>query len=131
MSRRSVPAQVASGTTHLVKLTELAVAAPQVVAHRLTRMALAGASPSERDRREFTGMVMEKQVAFMQSWMAMWVEGLRWQQAMALSWLTGASVQQHLQGATRAATRIASGGLAPVHRKAVANAKRLAGTRLR
>ena len=39
--------------------TDLAVAAPQVVAHRLTRMAMAGANPSARDRREFTRMVSE------------------------------------------------------------------------
>ena len=32
---------------------ELALAAPQVVAHRVARMALAGATPSERDRKEF------------------------------------------------------------------------------
>jgi hypothetical protein len=31
--------------------TELAMAVPQVMAHRLTRMALAGATPSARDRR--------------------------------------------------------------------------------
>ena len=47
--------------------TDLAVAAPQVVAHRLTRMAMAGANPSARDRREFTRMVSEKQTAFQQS----------------------------------------------------------------
>ncbi len=56
--------------------TDLAVAAPQVVAHRLTRMAMAGANPSARDRREFTRMVSEKQTAFQQSWAAMGMQSI-------------------------------------------------------
>ena len=50
---------------------ELAISVPQVVAHRMARMALAGSPLSARDRREFTGMVNEKLVAFWQSWFAM------------------------------------------------------------
>jgi len=46
----------------LIKLAELGVAAPQVVSHRLTRMALAGPALNARDRKEFTGMVVEKQL---------------------------------------------------------------------
>jgi hypothetical protein len=42
------------------KAAELGVAAPLVIAHRLTRMALAGHTPSVRDRREFTLMSTEK-----------------------------------------------------------------------
>ena len=49
---------------------ELALAVPQVVAHRVTRLALAGARPSRRDQAEFQRMVQEKQVAFSQAWMA-------------------------------------------------------------
>ena len=45
------------------QLVDLGIAAPQVVAHRLARMAAAGTTPSARDRREFTGMVLEKQTA--------------------------------------------------------------------
>jgi len=61
----------------LAKSTELAFAAPYVVAHRLTRMALAGASPSARDRKEFTKMGSEKLLAFNQSWNAMFLEAAR------------------------------------------------------
>ena len=48
----------------IAKVTELAFAAPQVVAHRVTRMAIAGPSLSERDRKEFERMGAEKTAAF-------------------------------------------------------------------
>lgn len=115
----------------LVKLAELGVAAPQVVAHRLTRMALAGPALSARDRKEFTGMVVEKQVAFAKAWMDMLTEGVRMQQQLALSMFTAATPQQRSARARAAASRVASAGIAPIHRKAVANAKRLARTKLR
>lgn len=56
-----------AAATTAIKLAELSLASPQVIAHRVTRMALAGASPSKRDRTEFTGMVVEKQLAFAQA----------------------------------------------------------------
>ena len=56
-----------ASTRSAVQLAELAWAAPQVVAHRLGRMAQAGPILSDRDRREFTGMVVEKQLAFAQA----------------------------------------------------------------
>lgn len=118
-------------TPAALKLAELSFAAPQVIAHRLTRMALAGTTPNARDKKEFTGMVAEKQVAFAQSWMNMFAEGLRWQQQLALSmWLPATSRQRSAQ-AKKAATRITAAGIAPIHRKAVANAKRLGRTKLR
>ena len=43
------------------RLAEIGTAAPVVAAARLSRIALAGANPSKRDRREFRGMVIEKQ----------------------------------------------------------------------
>jgi len=114
-----------------VKLTELGLAAPQVIAHRLTRMALAGPTISARDRKEFSGMVMEKQAAVAQAWTGMFAQGVRLQQQLALSLFTGATPSQHVARAKDAASRMASTGLAPFHRKAVANAKRLARTKLR
>jgi phosphopantetheinyl transferase (holo-ACP synthase) len=105
--------------------TELAMAVPQVVAHRLTRMALSGPVLSERDRREFHGMAQEKVHAFWQSWFAM---GWAMTEATQKAWMAA------LQGArvpmmdTHA---IMSRGLAPVHKAATANAKRLARTSLR
>src|SRR2546427_799414 len=52
------------------------VCSSDLVAHRLTRMAMAGANPSARDRREFTRMVSEKQTAFQQSWAAMGMQSM-------------------------------------------------------
>jgi hypothetical protein len=119
------------GAATAVKLVELGFAAPQVIAHRLTRMHLAGPVISARDRKEFTGMVMEKQAAAAQAWMGMFAEGVRLQQQFAISLWTGATPRQHAARASKAASRMASAGLAPFHRKAVANAKRLARTKLR
>lgn len=113
------------------KLAELSVATPQVVAHRLTRMALAGPVLSSRDKREFTTMVIEKQLAFTQSWMAMFAEAVRQQQAFALSLLTGSFARKGPKGSVGALSRVVGAGVAPVHRKAVSNARRLARTRLR
>jgi hypothetical protein len=126
---RKIPARRAAGTA--LQLAELSVAAPQVIAHRLARIALSQPNLSTRDRQEFAGMIMEKQAAMFQAWMAVVLETLRWQQAVALALLTGASAGQHHATATSAAMRMASGALGPFHRKAVANAKRLARTRLR
>lgn len=107
------------------QLVDLGLAAPQVVAHRLARMAAAGTTPSARDRREFTGMVLEKQTAFAQGWMAMWVEAALAQQRFVLACLSGTpwSATQARAGADW--ERMLSRGLAPVRRKAVANARRL------
>lgn len=119
---------------------ELALAVPQVVAHRAARMALAGPAPSERDRREFKLMVAEKNAAFAQSWQAMARQAVRAHQTLAASLLrtgwspAGWGQPAHLKLAKQAQTAalgILSKGMAPVHRKAVANAKRLARTRLR
>ena len=108
------------------QLAELAIAAPQVVAHRSARMALAGLQPSARDRKEFHGMVAEKQAAFVQSWTAMLAEAWRLQQQLALGAWRGAPPM----AALLAPWQIAAKGLQPVHRKATANARRLARTRL-
>lgn len=117
---------------HATKLTQLGLAVPQVVAHRVTRMALAGPVLSARDRKEFTGMVAEKQLAFAQSWLAMLTETARVQQQFMLSLLTGRhTVAEQVAQVAEAFHRVADKGLAPVHRKAVSNSRRLARTRLR
>jgi len=121
-----------------VKSVELAFAAPQVVAHRVTRMALAGTQPSERDRREFERMVAEKNHAYFESWRAMGVAAFRANQTWATSalasfWSTALSARPS-PSARRlhsVALEVLGEGLAPVHRKAVANAKRLGRTKLR
>src|SRR4051812_41069634 len=67
----------ANNSSLVRKSTELAFAAPFVVVHRLSRMAMAGTSPNARDRKEFTRMGAEKIVAFNRSWYAMWMEAAR------------------------------------------------------
>jgi len=122
------------------KVAELAVAVPQVVAHRVARMAIAGPNPSLRDKKEFALMVAEKKLAFGESWNAMAAQAMRANQAMALSMLKSfwspSFRRQTSPGAMaaqiqRAALGVLSKGIAPVHRKAVANARRLARTKLR
>ena len=120
--------------------SELAFVVPQVVAHRVARMAIAGPSPSERDRKEFKRMSSEKVTAFGESWNAMAMQAFRANQLLAASFLRALwlpsltskspanTVVAQLQGA---ALGIMAKGMAPVHRKAVANAKRLARTKLR
>jgi hypothetical protein len=118
---------------------ELAIAVPQVVAHRVTRMALAGPKISDRDRKEFQMMVIEKQVAFAQAWGDMAIQAFRANQALAASMVrlffapfllkkpSSALVAAQVQNAT---IGVLSKGLAPVHRKATSNARRLAKTNL-
>lgn len=112
---------------------EVAVAAPLVVAHRVARMAAAGPVPSARDRREFDLMSAEKVAAFGESWFAMGAEWLRVQRAWAatmwrwsLAPWAGAMPWPPSQAQwSHALHGVLGRGLAPVHRRAVANAKRL------
>ena len=122
-----------------LKSVELAMAVPQVVAHRVTRMALAVPRPSDRDRKEFQMMIHEKHAAFAQAWGDMAMQALRANQALTASVLrsffmpfsckkpSAASVVAQVQNA---AIGVLGKGLAPVHRKAVSNARRLARTKL-
>ena len=117
----------------VAKSRELALAVPQVVAYRVARMANAGPMLSARDLKEFNGMVAEKHVAFAQAWQAMAMHGVLASQAMVFSFarsfwspargkITPAKVAAQMQGL---AVGILGKGLAPVHRKATANARRL------
>lgn len=122
-------------TTRAAKqAVELALAAPQVVAHRTMRMALAGTSPSARDQREFWLMGTEKALALGESWMAMFAEAARVNQQIALSmmrafWFPWLSPLPTLaQGSARlqkAALGVLGKGIGPVHRRATGNARRL------
>lgn len=118
--------------THLAaKAAELSVAVPHVIAHRVARMALAGPTWNARDRKEFTGMVLEKQVAFARSWFAVMTEAARLQQQFLLSLATAASPAKQGRRARAGALRLGSRALSPIHSKAIANSRRLAKTRLR
>ncbi|MDH5834345.1 polyhydroxyalkanoate granule-associated phasin [Luteimonas kalidii] len=118
----------ARATTASAQLVELGAAAPLVAAARLSRMALAGANPSARDRREFSGMVSEKQAAFAQSWAAMWAEAWSLQAQLAWSWWlspTAAAQARLRRTASTGFDRIMASGVAPWHRQVLANARRL------
>ena len=122
------------------KSVELAFEVPQVVAHRLTRMVVGGTVPTKRDRKEFNTMISEKQIAFSQAWVAMAAETFRLNQSIAASLFgdflfprsrtmaSSASLSRKMQSA---ANSIVGKGLAPVHRTAVANAKRLGRSKAR
>jgi hypothetical protein len=118
----------------------IALTAPQVVTHRLARLALSGPVLSARDRREFTRMGAEKVVAFYESWNAMLVQSWRIQQeiwsaslrAMWFPWQARTPDPARQMRALQSATsRILVKGMAPVRRRTVANAKRLGRTSIR
>lgn len=109
------------------QVTELAFATPQVVAQRTARMARSGALPSRADQDEFLRMGSEKVDAFYQSWAEMWMAGWRAPFDIArAATLTPASGYALL---ATSAMGVLSAGLAPVHKRAVSNAKRLARSR--
>ncbi|WP_187359943.1 hypothetical protein [Chitinolyticbacter meiyuanensis] len=105
-----------------LKLAEICWRAPQVIAHRVTRMALAGPKPDARDRREFHGMVSEKLLAFSSGGWSMWLTF--WLSAWRSLWSGRPAQAVHWQ-------RALGRGIAPIHRKVSANAHRLAKTPLR
>jgi hypothetical protein len=121
------------------KSSELAAAATQVVAHRVTRMVLAGPMPSKRDRIEFQRMVDEKKQAFTESWLAMTTQSLLANQALLTTawntlyhpWLGGGATPGAMATQMQnAGFGVINKAMAPVHRTAMANAKRLAKTPL-
>jgi hypothetical protein len=93
------------------RAAQFALAVPMVMSHRMGRMMRAPYSAA--DQAEFARMVTEKMVAFNAAWIAMSVEAMRVQQRFLLAWW-------------RASPGIFSKGMAPVQRRAIANARRLA-----
>jgi hypothetical protein len=136
-----------SATDHALRFqqqaAELMLAAPQVAAHRLMRMATTVGPPSAADQKEMQLMGAEKMDAFAESWNAMALEAIRLQQHYALSlvqsyvapWAfatrtTPTPTMMNAAAQWREGTlSVANKGLAPVHRRAVANAKRLRKTK--
>jgi hypothetical protein len=122
------------------KVAELVFAVPQVVAHRVTRMALAGPVLSKHDRREFNLMVAEKNIAFAQAWQEMFKQSVRANRALVPTFMRSiwspsaaskGSAGKAIAQMQNAALGVFGRGLAPFHQKAVANAKRLARAKLR
>jgi hypothetical protein len=107
-------------------------AVPEVVTHRMARLCLAGDTLSARDRAEMYRMTAEKFAAFYESWNAMFLAIVRANMQLALSpmwwaWFapTSRRTAQLSAHGQRAAGAALAAGLAPVRRRAVANAKRL------
>ncbi|MCB2018129.1 MAG: hypothetical protein KDF54_11570 [Hydrogenophaga sp.] len=130
MSKRphSSAARVAS------RLTRLSNDVPQVVTQRLSRMVTAGPLPSARDRQEFTGMVMEKPMAFAHAALNMWMAGLQVHQSLWLSWSRTLwqppwmHLNTHvdsLKQAGRGGWFMIDQGIVPIQRQAASNARRL------
>jgi len=108
------------------RLLELGMLAPAVAGSRLARMALEGASPSARGRSELFAMVLEKQVAFAQAWSAVWTEAMRMQMQFGMSWMRSVpTAAQTARIADAGLRRMTAQALAPVHRRVLANARRL------
>ena len=115
---------------------ELALAVPQVVAHRVGRATNAGPFPSLRDRREFQRMGTEKLAAFYESWNSMAIEIARANMRLLCSPLWWSTPWKAMVPGSRAASMhartaldILHRGTSPYHRRAVANARRLARVR--
>ena len=135
------------------KLAELSFAAPQVVALRTAQMLAAGATPNARDAAEVSRMSAEKVAAFGESMVGMGRQMLKTNQEYTRSvlirlirlWMTPwwlpftrpvtqtiASLPTPLSLVTptprqqqRAVSQVVGKAVAPVHKRATANARRL------
>lgn len=110
---------------------ELAFAVPEVVARRVARIALAGAAPSARDREELLRMTTEKVSAFYEAWngmiLAVWRANLRLLLSSAAWSRPWGSANRRCSRriVQRTAIDILASGVAPLHRRVAANARRL------
>lgn len=109
---------------------DLGFAVPQVIAHRVARIMIAGGSPTARDRRELHRMGTEKILAANEAWSAMAIQTVLENQKLALSflqsfWFPWKRRQSAALQLSNAALDVLGKGMAPVRRRAVANAKRL------
>ena len=132
----------------LAKMAQLAVAAPQVVAIRTSRMLAAGTNPVAADRVELSRMYTEKVQAYWESMFAMAAQTARanqqyirlvavqWWKMWAAPWAfvgrrSAAQAAASLlpiptpAQSKRAAASLIAAAVAPVHKRATANARRL------
>lgn len=111
------------------QVAEINAVVPDIVSHRLMRLAWAGAMPSRSDRTELSRMSSEKWQAASQSAAAMTAFAMQ-QMAMAQSfmhamWAPWLGMSQSSIPVTNPFAGMLSAGLAPYHRIATANARRL------
>jgi hypothetical protein len=117
-----------------MKMWEVGAVAPIVIGYRLAGMARAGSEPSAKDRRELTRMGQEKVDAWYEASLAtgqrlfeanLALAGLFWRQVLGGA-LSPAAVNASL---ARLGPGMLTAGLTPVHRRVVANNRRLARSR--
>ena len=118
-----------------MKMWEVGATAPMVMGYRLAGMARAGSEPSARDRREVTRMGQEKVDAWYEASLAIGqrlfeanlaLAGLLWRQAWGGGALSPAVVTNWF---SRLGPGVLTASLTPVHRRVVANNRRLARSR--
>jgi hypothetical protein len=127
-----MPTRRRSRATRLAsQVMELSLAVPEVVSRRVSQMAFAGLSRSAGDREEFFRMNAEKISAFYESWNGMFVAVCRANSQLFLvapawspPWVRPRRRPRRAQ-LQQAALDILASGVPPIHRRAVANAKRL------
>lgn len=128
--RRSAAAATLPWAQLALKTGEMLWASSQVIPLRLGRMAAAGHAPSKRDRAEFARMGPEKMQAGAESLFAVAVAlqqmQLQWWMRLWQPWLRPAA---SLPGFASQVAGLQAAALAPIHRAATANARRL--TRVR
>lgn len=112
------------------QVAEINAVVPGIVCRRLMRLALAGAVPSRYERTELSRMSSEKWQAASQSAVAMTAFAVRQQMAMAQSfmhamWAPWTGMSHSSIPVANPVAGMLSAGLAPYHRIATANARRL------
>ncbi len=109
------------------QLTDLSVVAPEVISHRLARLA-SGGLRSAADRRELSRMSLEKWEAAWLAWVAMGTAGATFWIRMATSfspWTVTTPPMPSHQTFERLLGQVTTAGLAPYVRMAKANRRRL------
>lgn len=115
------------------------LASGAVIAERTRRMAAMGASPSRADQREMRRMVDEKVSATGESAQAVTAQAVALAQTSAMRWMAFLNAQTMAMlgfgrmpstaptanAAMRASVAMGEAALAPFHRRATANARRL------
>lgn len=114
---------------------EVGAIAPVVMGYRLAGMARAGSEPNAKDRREVTRMGQEKVDAWYEGSLAIGqrvfeanleLAGLLWRQVFWGGALSPAALTAWL---ARLGPEVLTASLVPVHRRVVANNRRLARSR--
>jgi hypothetical protein len=117
-----------------MKLWEVSTVAPMVIGYRLAGMAPAGSTPSARQRRESVRMGQEKVDAWYEATLAagqrlveanLALTGLVWRQL----WAGAFSPVALAAPLSRLGPRLLDDSLTPVHRRVVANNRRLSRSR--